>query len=206
MKQKQFIDSHKGVTALAIVTMMAIYRQWDNPTAWVYFGLHGTYGLLWVLKSRIFPDRSWEAETSLGYGLAIWGGLTLYWIAPWLLTSRGVHAPAWLLGMTVSLHTWGVFLHYAADMQKHTALKLRPGKLITDGLMARTRNINYFGELLVYVAYALLALHWIPFLVLGLYLAIIWIPYMLRKERSLALKDGYKAYRKQSKFFLPFLL
>jgi len=29
---------------------------------------------LWVLKSRIFPDSSWEEKTGLAYGLVIWLG------------------------------------------------------------------------------------------------------------------------------------
>ena len=162
MKQKYFIDSHKGVTPLAILAMMAVYGQWDNPTAWVYLGLHGSYGILWVLKSRIFGDRQWEQPTGWGYGLVIWGGLTLYWIAPWLITSQGVHAPPWLLGLSVFVYAVGVFLHFAADMQKHTSLALRPGQLITTGLFARTRNPNYLGELLIYLSFAVLALHWAP--------------------------------------------
>ena len=152
VKQKYFIDSHKAVTPLAILAMMAIYGQWDNPTAWVYLGLHGSYGILWVLKSRIFGDRQWEQPTGWGYGLVIWAGLTLYWIAPWLITSRDVHAPPWLLGLSVFVYAVGVFLHFAADMQKHTALALRPGQLITTGLFARTRNPNYLGELLIYLS------------------------------------------------------
>ena len=146
MKQKYFIDSHKGVTPLAILAMMAVYGQWDNPTAWVYLGLHGSYGILWVLKSRIFGDRQWEQPTGWGYGLVIWGGLTLYWIAPWLITSQGVHAPPWLLGLSVFVYAVGVFLHFAADMQKHTALALRPGELITAGLFARHAQPQLSGR------------------------------------------------------------
>ena len=169
MKQKFFIDSHKGVTALVILGMMAYFHQWQNPTAWVYLALHGSYGFLWVLKSRIFPDRQWESERGLLYGLYIWAGLSLYWIAPFLLTSRGVQAPAWLLGLTVSLYTFGIFLHYTADMQKYIELKYHPDHLITDGLLSHTRNINYFGELLIYLGFGLLAMHWLPLLVIELF-------------------------------------
>src|SRR5512144_3101983 len=97
LKPKYFIDSHKGLTGLAVLAMIAIYHQWENPTAWVYLGMHGTYGILWVLKSRIFPDKQWDQPCSLWYGLYIWGGLTLYWIAPWLIALRGLQAPGWLL-------------------------------------------------------------------------------------------------------------
>jgi steroid 5-alpha reductase family enzyme len=37
----------------------------------------------------------------------------------------------------------GIFLHFAADMQKHISLALRPGQLVTEGLWSRTRNPNY---------------------------------------------------------------
>lgn len=205
MKQKHFIDSHKAVTCIAVLILMAVYREWSNPTAWVYLALHGTYGILWVLKSRIMPDKSWEQETGLGYGLVIWGGLTLYWVAPWLLTSRGVQAPAWYLGICVSLYALGVFWHFASDMQKHTSLKLRPGRLITDGMFARCRNPNYLGELLIYLGFGLLAMHWVPMVILVLFVAIVWVPNMLRKERSLSRYPEFEAYKRQSKMFIPFL-
>ena len=68
MKQKFFIDSHKGITFIAILTMMAIYHEWSSVTAWVYLAMHGSYGLLWVLKSRIFPDKQWEQNAACGMG------------------------------------------------------------------------------------------------------------------------------------------
>ena len=98
----------------------------------------------------------------------------------------GRHAPPWLLGLSVFVYAVGVFLHFAADMQKHTALALRPGELITAGLFARTRNPNYLGELLIYLSFAVLALHWAPLLVVALFLVVVWFPNMRRKDRSLA--------------------
>lgn len=205
MKQRQFIDSHKAATGPAVLVLMAIYDQWQNPTAWIYLALHGSYGLLWVLKSRFFPDRSWEEETGWAYGLLIWGGLTLYWIAPWLLTARGVQAPPWYLAFCVTLYTLGVFFHFSADMQKHTALTRRPGHLIRDGLMAHCRNINYFGELLIYLGFGLLAMHWLPLVILLLFVLVVWLPNMRRKDRSLARYPEFDEYRRRSKLFIPFL-
>ncbi|MCG2784801.1 MAG: DUF1295 domain-containing protein [Anaerolineae bacterium] len=205
MKQKYFIDSHKAVTFLVVLGLMAWFKQWDNPTAWVYLALHGTYGILWVLKSRVFPDKQWEEDKGLFYGLYIWAGLSLYWIAPFIITSQNVQAPAWLLGLSVSLYTFGIFLHYAADMQKHVQLKYNPGQLIEDGLMARVRNTNYFGELLIYLGFGLLAMHWIPLAVIALYLVIVWFPNMLKKDKSLARYPGFAEYKRKSKLFIPFL-
>jgi steroid 5-alpha reductase family enzyme len=205
MKQKHFIDSGKGVTFLVILGMMAYFRQWQNPTPWVYLGLHGTYGLLWVLKSRIFPDKQWEQNSGWLLGLIYWGGLSLYWISPLIITSDAVQAPPWLLGICTSMFTLGVFLHYSADMQKYIELKYNPEHLITDGLLSRTRNINYFGELLIYLAFGLLAMHWLPLLIILLYILVIWTPNMLKKDKSLARYPGFVEYQRRSKLFIPFL-
>lgn len=203
MRQRHFIDSHKAATAPLVLGLMWAYGAWDLRAAWIYLALHGTYGLLWVWKSRVFPDRSWEQDCSLAYGLAIWGGLSLYWIAPWLLIHRAVVLPpAWVAG-SIALYATGVFLHFAADMQKHTALRLRPGHLITDGLFARCRNPNYLGELLIYVGFGALAMHWAPFAVLALWLAVVWFPNMLHKDRSLARYPEFDHWRRRSWLFLP---
>lgn len=161
LKQKHFIDSHKGATALWVLGMMAWYGAWDNTTLWIYLALHGTYGLLWITKSLTFGDKQWEQATGIGYGLVIWGGLSLYWIAPWLIASRGTEAPPWMLAACVALWGFGVFLHFSSDMQKHITLQFRRG-LITEGLWARLRNPNYLGELLIYFGFSALAMHWAP--------------------------------------------
>lgn len=205
MKQKHFIDSHKALTGPFVLLLIALYGQWHNPTAWAYLALHGTYGLLWNLKSRFFPDKQWEQPADWRFGLIAWGGLSVYWVAPWLLMWRGVQAPAWYLGGCIALYAVGVFLHFASDMQKHMWLKLRPGELLTEGLWARVRNPNYFGELLIYLGFGLLAMHWLPVLLLALFVAVYWLPNMRRKDRSLARYPGFAAYRARSKLFIPWV-
>jgi len=204
MKMKFFVDSHKGATAFFVLGVMALFDQWDNPTAWIYLALHGTYGFLWVWKSRVFPDKRWEARTSWAFGIfGAWGGLTLYWIAPVLLAWRDVQAPGWYLGLCVALYTVGTFLHYGADMQKHMWMQLRPGQLLTEGLWAKNRNPNYFGELLIYAGFGLLAMHWLPIAILATWVIFYWWPGMRRKDRSLARYPDFEAYRKRSALFIP---
>ena len=114
-----------------------------------------------------------------------------------------MRAPAWLLGLSVFVYAVGVFLHFAADMQKHTALALRPGQLITTGLFARTRNPNYLGELLIYLSFAVLALHWAPLLIVVSFLVVVWIPNMRRKDRSLARYPAFAEYKRRSFMLIP---
>lgn len=205
MREKHFIDSHKGATALFVAGLITWQDAWDNPTALVYLALHGCYGLMWVIKSRTFPDRSWERRCSALRGLVIWLALSLYWLAPWIIVVHDVRAPGWLLASCTALYALGVFLHFAADMHKHTRLAQSPGQLIDSGLWSRLRNPNYFGELLIYLSFALLAMHWLPLLILTLFVLGYWLPNMWRKDRSLARYEGFPAYRKRSWLFLPFV-
>jgi len=205
MKQRHFIDTHKGATAPMVLILIWHFHQWENHTAWVYLALHGSYGIMWVLKSMIFPDKTWEAKCSIWYGLYIWGGLTLYWISPFIIMLTPVYNSPMYLGLMVAIFAMGVFFHYAADMQKHAHLKLKPGVLITDGLMARCRNTNYFGELLIYLSFALLARHWVPILVLISFMIIIWLPNMRKKDKSLARYGEYTEYKKRSSLLIPFI-
>jgi len=205
MKQKHFIDFHKGATAPAVLILIWYFSQWENTTAWIYLAIHGTYGIMWVLKSAIFPDKTWEAKCSIWYGLYIWGGLSMYWISPWIIMSTPVENSPMYLGIIVALFALGVFFHYAADMQKHAYLTLNPGNLITDGLMAKCRNTNYFGELLIYLSFALMTQHWIPLAVLVTFMAIIWLPNMRRKDKSLSRYPEYEEYKKRSSLLIPFL-
>lgn len=205
MKQKHFIDSHKAATGLAVLLMIALHNQWQNVTAWVYLALHGTYGILWVTKSRVFPDKQWEQPVSLAYGLVNWGALTLYWIAPWILTSQGVQAPAWLIALCVALYAFGVFLHFASDMQKHTFMALNPEHLMQHGLWSRVRNPNYLGELMIYLGFGLLAMHWLPLVVISLFILFVWLPNMRKKDRSLARYSEFAAYKSRTKRMIPFV-
>ena len=205
MKQKHFIDIHKGATAPIVLLLIVYFNQWENTTAWVYLALHGSYGVMWVLKSKIFPDTTWEATCSVWYGLYIWGGLTMYWISPWIIMSDGVENTPMHIGICVAIFAMGVFFHYAADMQKHAHMKLQPGNLITDGMMNRCRNTNYFGELLIYISFALLSRHWIPIAVLVSFMIIIWLPNMRKKDKSLSRYGDYADYKKRSSLLIPFI-
>lgn len=203
LRERHVIDAFKLLTGPFVLACMAAFGRWDSMAAWLYLALHGTYGVLWVLKSRIFGDRQWERPLTVVRGLQLSVGLAGYWVAPFLITQRGVAVRPQLAAACVALFGFGVFLHFAADMQKHVSLALRPGALFTDGLWSRMRNPNYFGELLIYLSFAALAQHWAPFVILGLIFAVEWAPNMLRKDRSLSRYEGFAEWRARSGILLP---
>ena len=201
LKLKHPINLHKATTPLFVVALMWLYQNF-TLAAWVYLVLHGTYGVLWLFKDRLFPDRQWEQEISIPMGIVTFGFLGLYWVAPLLLISQGTVPSLWLVSLAIFVNIVGVFLHYASDAQKHFTLKYRSG-LITEGFFARCRNPNYLGEILIYGSFALLTQHWLPFLILAVFVGGIFVPNMLKKDRSLSRYPEFAEYRQRSGLLFP---
>lgn len=201
MKAKYPINLHKGLTFLVVLGLMAYY---DNYTigAWVYLALHGTYGILWLLKDRIYPDKQWEQELSIGTGIGIFVLLLAYWVAPFILISSRTKPSPPLIAGAIAVNIVGVFLHYSSDAQKYYTLKYHRG-LITEGFFVNSRNPNYLGEILIYTSFAMLAQHWLPFAILAGFAAILFIPNMLKKDKSLSRYSEFAAYKENSFLLLP---
>ena len=204
------INVQKAGTFLFLGALLALYGT-SNPAAWIYLALHGTYGLVWLLKDLAFPDPSWQQRITIAGGInAFLFVLGPYWVIGWLLIS-GVSRPVYPLpqwawfALCISLCMFGSALMIAADAQKFFTLRVRRG-LITDGVHRYVRHPNYLGEMMIYGSFALLAWHWLPVLIL----AWVWIGLfavnMIYKEASLSRYPEWADYRKRSWWLIPFVL
>ena len=81
----------------------------------------------------------------------------------------------------------------------------RPRRLITDGLFALSRNPNYFGEMLIYASFCLLAQHWLPWVACAFMWCGVFLVNMLRKERSMSRYPEHAAWRATTGFVVPSL-
>jgi steroid 5-alpha reductase family enzyme len=201
MKVKHFINLHKGLTPIVVLTLMMAYRNYTLGP-WIYLALHGTYGILWLIKDRLYPDKQWETEIAWPMFLVGFLSLALYWVAPFLLISRRVEPSIPLVAAAIAIYTFGIFLHYGSDAQKHFMLKYRAG-LIQEGFFARSRNPNYLGEILIYLPFAILAMHWLPYAIQAIFIAFVFIPNMLKKDQSLARYPEFATYKANSGLLFP---
>ena len=201
MKAKHIINFHKGTSFLFILGLMVIYQNFTIGP-WIYLALHGTYGIMWLLKDRIFPDKQWELKISIPQGIGILIFISLYWVAPFILVSSGSQPSPPLIAAAISTNLFGVLLHYTSDAQKYYTLKYKSG-LITEGFFARCRNTNYLGEILIYTGFAILTQHWLPFVILGLFSVAVFIPNMLKKDKSLSRYPEFEEYKANSGLILP---
>jgi hypothetical protein len=109
MKLKHPLNLHKGLTFIFILGLMLVY---DNFTigAWIYLALHGTYGILWLFKDSLYPDKQWEQEVSFVKAILIFAVVSLYWVAPFILISRGTVPPPPLIAAAIAINIIGLFV------------------------------------------------------------------------------------------------
>ena len=131
MKIKFPINLHKGLTAGVVLSLMLWFDNFSTG-AWVYLALHGSYGFLWLMKDRLYPDKKWEEDVSIPYAVLVFVALGMYWIAPFILISQHKTPGNMLIAGAVALNMFGMVLHFGSDAQKYFTLHARPG-LITDG-------------------------------------------------------------------------
>ena len=209
------INLHKALMGPFVLALMVASGDF-SLAALLYLALHGTYGVLWIVKDVAFPDPSWRAPCSIGSALAISVfPLGLYLLAPLvMLTPLGTLVPlGWGTTATLPLgvafaavvcFALGSFLHFVADAQKHFVLAhQRPRQLITTGLFAATRNPNYLGEILIYSSFNLLAQHWLPWAACAWVWSMIFLPNMLAKDRSMSRYPEHAAWVARTGLLLP---
>ena len=202
MKTSAFINLHKILVAPIVLGLMWYFDNW-SVEAFVYLAIHGTYTVLWLIKDRLFGDKRFEQKQSLWIGiLFIFLPLAGYYAAPYLLISRHTVIHPYMFGLILCLYTLGIFLHYVSDAQKHYTLQLRKG-LITEGLFRRTRNPNYLGEILIYAAYAMMSMHWLPYVILGGWVFGFFLRNLLSKDKSLSRYEEFTNYKNKSGLLFP---
>ena len=200
ISMRYLINFQKGSTLFVCLWLMYTYSV--TTTGAVYTAIHGSYGIIWVLKDLISPDRRWEQKVTFGSALLSSGVLAGYWIAPWLLISSGFEHSSLLIGYFVFIYSIGIAFMIGSDTQKYFELAHSKG-LITHGWFKTTRNPNYFGELLIYISFAYLSGHILPLIFLLFVIFTVWFPGILQKEQSLSTKPGYNIYSSNSGILLP---
>ncbi|NOS91436.1 MAG: DUF1295 domain-containing protein [Cyclobacteriaceae bacterium] len=204
MKLKYPINLHKGITFLVVIILMNLYNTY-SIAAYLYLALHGSYGLMWLLKDQLYPDKQWEQSVSFPYAVFVFVVLALYWIAPFILISQRRTPSIEVMALAVGMNAVGVMLHFASDAQKYFTLKYKPG-LITEGFFARNRNINYLGEAMIYISFALLSASWLGLIGIVAFFFGAFIPNMIKKDKSLSRYPEFEAYKKKTWLFLPRLI
>lgn len=203
------INFQKGMTLFWVLGLMVYFDNFSIQN-WVYLGLHGSYGFIWILKDRHFPDNRWRQGVTFGGAfMAVLLVLGPYWVAPYLLISpllgeAHIGASTFWLFLAIFIYAMGLCLMLVTDAQKYYTLRIQK-QLITTGMFRLVRHANYLGEMLIYGAFAIVAWHWIPWVIL----AWVWLGYfsvnILIIERSLSRYPEWADYKRRSWYLIPYI-
>lgn len=204
------VNFQKAGTFIFLGLLMAWYQN-TSTAAWIYLALHGSYGVVWLIKDLAFPDPNWQKRITIVAGInAFLFVLGPYWLFGWLLIS-GISQPhyplpdaAWY-ALCISVCVIGCVIMIAADAQKYFTLRVKRG-LITDGMHRYVRHPNYLGEIMIYGSFALLVWHWLPVIVLAWVWLGLFAVNMVMKEASMSRYPEWADYKKRSWWLVPGIL
>ena len=196
------VNIQKGSTLIIMYLLMLYFKNFSKGS-YVYLSLHGSYGIFWIIKDIIFPDKSMHVKTCFLPAFALIGLLFLYWCIGFeMIFGLGIQEPSnTRIFICYFLYSLGLIFMLCTDLQKYLILK-HEKILVNNYFLAWNRNTNFLGEIMIYFSFAfivgriecylLLIFVWCTFFVGRIYL----------KEKSLQKKDGYDSYCKNSYLIL----
>ena len=196
------VNLQKSSTILIMYLLMNYFNNYSKG-AYVYLSLHGSYGLIWLLKDMIFPDKSIHVKTCFLPAAALGILLFLYWsIGFEMIYGLGIQEPSnGRIFVCFFIYSFGLILMICTDLQKFLILKYKKG-LINNYFLTYNRNTNYLGEIMIYFSFALI----VGRLECYLLLIFVWMTFFVGriylKEKSLQKKEGYDEYKKKSYIIL----
>jgi len=203
LKLSFYANLHKSTMVLYMLGLMIYFNNFSLG-CWVYAALHGSYGLLWNLKTMAFPDATHQKRISIGSLLPLFSVLSFYWYIPYLMASgqSEQNPSSERIFWSIIIYVIGACFMMISDAQKYFCLKFKKG-LIDYGMFAFSRNPNYLGEMTLYGSFALLSNRWIPWIILISIWSTVFAVMMVIKEMSFRRKDGWEQYKRRSYILLP---
>lgn len=202
------INIGKWLTGVLLLGGLWFYGAQDDLRGVLYLCLHGGYCAWWLLEQWLYPARSrymFATPTTLPRAALIVAFLGIIYAIPGYFAYTNP-APISLLTAAIALilYIFGSLINATADVQKLTAKEMG-AQLVQDGPWRLSRNINYLGDLLRYLSFAVVAgslwAYFLPVLV-----AAIYAQRINQKEASMAEKySNFAQYRAQTKRLIPFI-
>ena len=196
------VNLQKGSTII-IMFLLMLYFQNFSTGAYIYLSLHGSYGIIWVLKDLTFPDKSMHVKTCFFPACALIGLLFLYWCMGFeMMYGLGIQEPSNIrIFICFVFYSFGLVFMLCADLQKFMILKYKKG-LVNNYFLAWNRNTNFLGEIMIYFSFAFIVGRIECYLLLIAVWSTFFVGRIYLKEKSLQKKEGYDSYCKNSYLIL----
>lgn len=207
LTQLTAINLAKGLTIVLLAGYAVFFGIHDFRQV-IYLCLHVSYCLWWLLEQWLFPQR----QKAIFKEAIDWKGLLLvllfvgafYSLPGYLAFTNPAPLSFLRAALALLLYIFGSLINTSADAQKLTA-KQRGASLVNDEIWRLSRNINYFGDLLRYLSFSVLAGSLWAYLLPGT-IALLYLQRMAQKETSMAEKYAdFAEYQASSAYLIPFI-
>lgn len=201
------INTAKVLTILLLVAFALVFGIQDLRQV-LYLCLHISYCLWWLLEQWFYPLRRQQMfSESVGVSGFIFSLLfvgAFYSLPGYLAFTNPEPLSLIVAAIALLLFIFGSLINASADIQKLTAKQYGAG-LVSDGIWRFSRNINYFGDLLRYLSFSIVAGSIWAYLVPAL-IALIYLQRVFQKEQSMPQKyPTYQEYQQSSARLIPFI-
>ncbi len=173
----------------------------------IYLCLHISYCSWWLLEQWLYPARKQlfnEPASILEFTFSLVFVGLLYALPGYLAFTNSVPLSFTATGVALPLYIFGSLINTAADVQKMTA-KLEGAKLVSDGIWRFSRNINYFGDLMRYLSFSVVAGSIWAYIVPSA-IALLYLQRIAQKEQTMGEKYAeYADYQQSSRRLIPFI-
>ena len=200
------INTAKISTIVLLIAFALIFGIQDFRQV-IYMCLHISYCLWWLVEQWFYPQRRQIFGEPVGVGGFIASLLfigALYSLPGYLAFTNPTPLSFLTAGIALPMFIFGTLINACADIQKMTAKQYGAG-LVSDGIWRFSRNINYFGDLLRYISFSVVAGSIWAYIVPTL-IAMIYLQRIFQKEQSMPEKyQEYAEYQRSSSCLIPFI-
>lgn len=200
------INTAKVLTIICLIGCGVVFGIHDFRQV-LYLCLHISYCTWWLLEQWFYPQRRQlfnEPIGLIGFILALLFVGIFYAMPGYLAFTNPTPIALTTVSIALPLYIFGTLINATADVQKMTAKQYQQG-LVKDNIWRFSRNINYFGDILRYLSFSVVAGSIWAYLVPSS-IAILYIQRMLQKEKEMAVKyPEYAEYQRSTARFIPFI-
>jgi protein-S-isoprenylcysteine O-methyltransferase Ste14 len=200
------INTAKILTSVCLIGFAVVFGVQDLRQV-IYLCLHISYCTWWLLEQGFYPARKQmfnEPVGILGFVSSLGFVGLLYALPGYLAFINPVPLSFTATAIALPLYIFGSLINTAADVQKMTA-KQEGATLVSDGIWRFSRNINYFGDLMRYLSFSVVAGSIWAYLVPSA-IALLYLQRISQKEQTMVEKYAeYAQYQQSSRRLIPFI-
>ena len=207
VSQLTAINVAKMITIAIVIGSIAIVGISDQRQI-LYACMHISYCVWWLLEQRIYPERRTflfqEKVGPIGLISAVLIIGVFYSLPAFLAFFNSNPLTIAATATAIPLFYFGSLINTSADVQKMTA-KTLGSDLVSDGIWSRIRHVNYSGDLMRYLSFAVVAGSTWAFLV-PLAIAALYLQRIGEKEIAMGEKYAdFSAYRQRTTRLIPWV-